>query len=121
MKKYLMIASTLMFLAPPAFAQDFDQPEAWQSEDQVLDENMLDQDTFLTFEEMIALENSVDADKAPPRRRPPFYICAARNLRGMVFRAQGPNRGNVQQRAMNQCRRQSAVCRPMGCRVVYRW
>jgi hypothetical protein len=42
-------------------------------------------------------------------------ICYARDGRGNVYRAAGPNARRVQERAMDKCERNARFCRPQGC------
>ena len=55
----------------------------------------------------------------PGRPGPRPVECYARNARGITFRAQGWNPRQVQDRALQQCYRNSfnpRTCRPLGCR-----
>lgn len=46
------------------------------------------------------------------------FVCYARDHRGNLYRAAGPNARRVQDRAMDKCSRYSRFCRPQGCQRI---
>ena len=45
-------------------------------------------------------------------------VCYARDARGNLYRAIGPNPRRVQDRALDKCERNARFCRPQGCQRI---